>query len=593
MNHDNIYNILDKLNALAPKQLEQPQVKTPIYESVEAKGSVTEGVAAVEARLSQQFNEAGIGERVLNKYAIGMAAAKKQAGYGSKPAHNLPKSVITKGHEIAKGIKEEDDECPTCGESPCKCDEEVNEGFDDLQKYMASKEKSAKQGGGEGKKQGTRYGGSQQKDDEGDAEVSDEPKKKGRPKKDKFAESESLSDRMTRIERRLSESVNFSEMIKETGQSLEEMVAELNQDMDMFKKTGHCSDKLEAFLKVHSYGKKKLADESTMNSPAVGSIVYHRGQAGKVDRVQGDKCFVHKANGEMDVWPVSQCDTKKQSMLDVAKSDASDIWRGAKAFMTGQPEQMEEDKDLNELARLAGLNVAESTGKKPDDDKDGIPNWADKNPNKAGGDEDRKDEEIEQEGNAFGKAVRDAKSDGIQPGEKVKVGGKEYPVKENMDMEECGEMPGMSAESGMNVTTTMDTKTGRNSITVTADGESAKQLAQMLALAGMGGKHVAQDIEPDVKVIDMASGEEMEEAVDEPSEEPVNGPDEHYYNMRQSTLNPGEGDNGEKNMYGGDGDNKMTQRTERPSIPVRNVKEADLSLEARLAAEYESIKKVG
>jgi len=34
------------------------------------------------------------------------------------------------------------------------------------------------------------------------------------------------------------------------------------------------------------------------------------------------------------------------------------------------------------------------------------------------------------EGNAFGAAVRKAKADGIQKGEKVKVGGKEYPVKE-------------------------------------------------------------------------------------------------------------------------------------------------------------------
>ena len=41
-----------------------------------------------------------------------------------------------------------------------------------------------------------------------------------------------------------------------------------------------------------------------------------------------------------------------------------------------------------------------------------------------------KRESIEQEGNAFGKAVRAAKADGIQPGEKVNVGGKEYPVKE-------------------------------------------------------------------------------------------------------------------------------------------------------------------
>lgn len=40
-----------------------------------------------------------------NPYAIGMAAAKQAAGMGTAPAENLPKSVITKGHEIAKKIK--------------------------------------------------------------------------------------------------------------------------------------------------------------------------------------------------------------------------------------------------------------------------------------------------------------------------------------------------------------------------------------------------------------------------------------------------------------------------------------------------------
>jgi hypothetical protein len=33
-----------------------------------------------------------------------------------------------------------------------------------------------------------------------------------------------------------------------------------------------------------------------------------------------------------------------------------------------------------------------------------------------------------EEGNAFGQAIRNAKKDGVQKGEKVKVGGKEYPV---------------------------------------------------------------------------------------------------------------------------------------------------------------------
>lgn len=40
-----------------------------------------------------------------NPYAIGMAAAKKSAGLGKGPAHDLPKSVITKAHHIAKKIK--------------------------------------------------------------------------------------------------------------------------------------------------------------------------------------------------------------------------------------------------------------------------------------------------------------------------------------------------------------------------------------------------------------------------------------------------------------------------------------------------------
>jgi hypothetical protein len=35
-----------------------------------------------------------------------MAAAKKKFGYGDKPAHDLPKKVIKKGHEIAKKVKE-------------------------------------------------------------------------------------------------------------------------------------------------------------------------------------------------------------------------------------------------------------------------------------------------------------------------------------------------------------------------------------------------------------------------------------------------------------------------------------------------------
>jgi hypothetical protein len=41
----------------------------------------------------------------VNPYAVGMSVAKKKAGYGPGHVEDLPKKVITKGHEIAKKIK--------------------------------------------------------------------------------------------------------------------------------------------------------------------------------------------------------------------------------------------------------------------------------------------------------------------------------------------------------------------------------------------------------------------------------------------------------------------------------------------------------
>ncbi len=75
---------------------------------------------------------------------------------------------------------------------------------------------------------------------------------------------------------------------------------------------------------------------------------------------------------------------------------------------------------------------------------------------------------------------------------------------------------------------------------------------------------------------------------DDESEEVVNKPKEQYYSMRASSLNPGEGDSGEKTMNPdrptkNNGDNAMS----RP--PVR---ESENRFKGRLAREYESIKKV-
>jgi hypothetical protein len=50
-------------------------------------------------------------------------------------------------------------------------------------------------------------------------------------------------------------------------------------------------------------------------------------------------------------------------------------------------------------------------------------------------------------------------------------------------------------ESGMNINASTDTRTGSKSLTVTAQGEAAEQLAQLLKLSGIGTGSPAHDAE--------------------------------------------------------------------------------------------------
>jgi hypothetical protein len=201
------------------------------------------------------------------------------------------------------------------------------------------------------------------------------------------------------------------------------------------------------------------------------------------------------------------------------------------------------------------------------------------------------DEEPEMEGNAFGQAVRNAKADGVQPGEKVEVGGEEYPVKESFEQ---------PSQPEFSLNTSIDSE-GHKTVSVNAEGEQAEALLQMLKMAGMGSSSKAQELEqePGVEVIGIGGDEgceEVEEAdapVDSPAEQPANAPDEQYSTMRASTMGPGEGDNGEKAMNPDrptfkNGDNALSN----PPARGKEVLKAVAALESKLAAEYESIKKV-
>jgi hypothetical protein len=97
----------------------------------------------------------------------------------------------------------------------------------------------------------------EEKDLPGNRDRLDIAKPKGKLTKADFA--------ALRAKKSVKESLSFTEMMQEAGTDVNDMMAELQQDIDNFNKTGHCSDKLEAFLKIHGHSKKKLAGESIVD----------------------------------------------------------------------------------------------------------------------------------------------------------------------------------------------------------------------------------------------------------------------------------------------------------------------------------------
>ena len=96
-----------------------------------------------------------------------------------------------------------------------------------------------------------------------------------------------------------------------------------------------------------------------------GTIVYWRGKPGRIDRVQGDKCFVHTGGGNMDVWPTEECSTKKQSAVGTLARDVADIGRGLGRFSTGRKEVDEDELsagvNTSPKASISGMNVMPSS----------------------------------------------------------------------------------------------------------------------------------------------------------------------------------------------------------------------------------------
>jgi hypothetical protein len=80
----------------------------------------------------------------------------------------------------------------------------------------------------------------------------------GRVKKDA---EKTVAESMDNVARRLTEGVNFANLLKEKHQTVDEMLAELSNDMKLFKETGHCSELLRDCMEIKGYHGKMVADE--------------------------------------------------------------------------------------------------------------------------------------------------------------------------------------------------------------------------------------------------------------------------------------------------------------------------------------------
>jgi hypothetical protein len=259
------------------------------------------------------------------------------------------------------------------------------------------------------------------------------------------------------------------------------------------------------------------------------------------------------------------------------------------------------EEELNELARLAGLSEEArgqwlKTKANGAETVDAFGQKAIPVPGNKGKTE--VDEEETDEGNAFTGKLKDT-----EKGDEFELDGKEYKDTSNLD-----ESINLEEEGDFNINTSMSTNGDKN-VTVTATGEHAASLLQMLRMAGLGGSETAQGLEqqptfgdeegcePEVAVIATPDHEvEMDEAgvdVAEPATEPANSPDPEYASMKGSTMGPGEGDAGEKAMNPdrptkNNGDNALSN----PPTRAQQVLKAVAALESKLAEEYESIKKI-
>jgi hypothetical protein len=228
-----------------------------------------------------------------------------------------------------------------------------------------------------------------------------------------------VEENLVQVQRRLTEGVNLMELLKEKQQTVDEMLAELSNDIKVFKETGHCSELLRDCMEIKGYHGKMVADEAA--------------------QVPSNPDPFHATKGTDLITPQQRVNppaAPKPGVMGAVK----DVAKGMKDWLTGKPdsgptyEEVTLEDELNELAKLAGLDEV-SRGEYIKQ-QDAAAEKSGKDKFKAFGQTFDTDEIKEEpnEGNAFtGKLAQTKK------GDKFDLDGKEYTDTSNLDEESLEE----------------------------------------------------------------------------------------------------------------------------------------------------------
>jgi len=539
MNNNNIYSILKNFNKVAVEETAKP---------VEAKPKTQ-----LAENMEQVLGKKLIAEKAANKYAVGMSQAMKSTG--DNPP--LKKSTIVKAHEIAKKVKEG------------KIDDYLD----------AKREREMERGEEKPSNKRTvigHYGKHYDPtDDDEDVvkkakDASDEKRGRGRPKGSVKAHTKAdtaaiKADKKKQANGNVTK-VKSGKKVKE-GQykTIEAMLKEAFGADDEEGQSSYEQDQLRQAIGDEAFAQAQEFVNAGADPMALPDELYNM----LYDHYQEEMPYgTQKArDGDPYEWISEKLTTvfgdettgDETPMAEGKKPDFLDMDKDGdkKEPMKKAVKDKEQDDDLAEMMRLSGVNVDEDKLAKKDYDKDG---------------------EIETGSEEHAGAVDKAiKKNQVTDEEKVD---------ECMGSGMMSVVPGqaMEQEGKMNISTNMSSD-GTKSVSVTADGDAAVQLMQMLKLAGMGGQGQATpQAEPEVAVVSTEPEVEVDEEKD-PRYQANTSPEEHVMPVQALTK-------------GGNGDVAGKEKTMTPNgyqfgDNPRAMKEAIEGLDnfgLDMMKEYESIK---